>query len=270
MVLPEDIRRVRFRALCSVSGMKETAAQGLSMNAKIPYLIMETDGNKRFLLQDPTTLGRLPENDLPLADAGCSNHHAVLRREGGRWTLEDLGSTNGTWVNDQRLEQPHLLKNADRIQLGAQLLKVGGLESHCSKCGKELPLEAVFCPGCGLQLGKDTPPPTVMIAPPSLAPHAPPPLPPTIPTHPPPVPAAADQQKKRGCWLSCCLVSVILLLLAGMAAWFLWDRLFKYGPSSLLGKTLACRQLALFDSAPALAKRADRGYDPSRSCCARP
>ncbi len=218
------------------------------MNTEAPYLIVETDGNKRFLLQDPTTLGRLPENDLPFDDAGCSSRHAVLRREGGRWSLEDLGSTNGTWVNGQRLEQPHPLKEGDRIQVGAQVLKVGGLESHCPKCGKELPLAAVFCPSCGLQLGNTAPSTTVAMTLPSTVLKVPPPLPQPAPPPLPSVPAAPVKKKNSGCWLSCCLVSVVLLILAGIATWFFWDRFSGQGPTPLLGKTLEFRQTARFNT----------------------
>jgi cytochrome P450 / NADPH-cytochrome P450 reductase len=48
-------------------------------------------------------IGRDPESDIVIADARVSWHHAVLRPEGGRWVLEDLGSTNGTFAGDQRV-----------------------------------------------------------------------------------------------------------------------------------------------------------------------
>jgi len=230
------------------------------MSTEAPYLVLETDGQRRFPLQDPTTLGRLTENTLQLEDPGCSSRHAVIRRSDGRWVLEDLGSTNGTWVNGQQLQQPHPLQEGDRIQLGAQSLRVGGLQAQCRKCGRDLPPEASFCPGCGLPLQGSTPPPTVVMRPPSLAlppalPAPPPALPPPLPP-PPPLPVA-PAKKKRGCWLSCCLVSLVLLLLAGLAGWFLWDRFFGNSPSPLLGKALEFRQAARFDTPAALAEWAE-------------
>jgi type VI secretion system protein ImpC len=48
-------------------------------------------------------VGRVPTSDLRLDDARVSSEHAVLHHNGSRWEIRDLGSTNGTWVNRQRL-----------------------------------------------------------------------------------------------------------------------------------------------------------------------
>jgi hypothetical protein len=231
----------------------------MAMGAETPYLIVETEGNRRFPLLDPTTLGRLPENALPLDDPGCSSRHAVIRRSGGCWILEDLGSTNGTWINGQQLDRPHTLKEGDRVQLGAQVLRVGGLGAPCRKCGREIPPAAAFCPGCGLALQGSIPSPTLVMRPPSLPPALPPPLPPAAAPPPVPVPAvpAAPAKKKRGCWLSCCLMALVLLIVAGVGAWFLWQRFFGNHPSPILGKALEFRQAARFDTPGAMASWAE-------------
>jgi hypothetical protein len=48
-----------------------------------------------------------------------SRRHARVSRSGGRWQIEDVGSTNGTWVNDRRLERgrPHPIEPGDRVNL---------------------------------------------------------------------------------------------------------------------------------------------------------
>lgn len=162
----------------------------------MPYLIMETRGNTRFTLQDRTTLGRLPENALALDDPACSSRHAVIRREGGAWVLEDLGSTNGTWVDGQRIAGPCVLKEGDRIYMGAQVLRVEGLATQCQRCGKELRPGMAFCPGCGLPLKAQAPPAVPAAAPPPIPASVPPPVPmaatpplPARPAVPPPLPA---------------------------------------------------------------------------------
>jgi len=63
-------------------------------------------------------IGRGPTNDLALHDdSKVSRTHAELRNRDGQWILLDLGSSNGTKVNNRRIEQ-HSLRAGDRIQLG--------------------------------------------------------------------------------------------------------------------------------------------------------
>ncbi len=65
------------------------------------------------------TIGRGPENDVDLRDREISSKHARLSLDPkGHYVIEDVGSTNGTFVNDQRVER-QTLQNADRIRLGA-------------------------------------------------------------------------------------------------------------------------------------------------------
>lgn len=75
------------------------------------------------VLRGPSVLvGRDPEAHLrldPEADRGASKRHAELRWEEGAWTLRDLGSRNGTFVNDDRVEGPVRLAPGDVIRFGA-------------------------------------------------------------------------------------------------------------------------------------------------------
>ena len=70
------------------------------------------------------TLGRLPDNSICLTDGRLSRHHARIEfREGGFW-LSDLGSQNGTLVNDRPLTETHRLQAGDSIELGTTRLTV--------------------------------------------------------------------------------------------------------------------------------------------------
>lgn len=59
------------------------------------------EGERRFRLGLETRLGRAPQNDICIPDTGVSGFHARIVREGAAWIVEDCGSRNGTFVNDQ-------------------------------------------------------------------------------------------------------------------------------------------------------------------------
>ena len=69
-------------------------------------------------MHGPTlTIGRAPDNQVVLADQQASSHHARLVVEPDGVAIEDLGSTNGTFVNDQQTSR-QLLAQGDRIRIG--------------------------------------------------------------------------------------------------------------------------------------------------------
>jgi hypothetical protein len=68
--------------------------------------------------KEVTMLGRDVTNDIPLGDAEISRQHARLTRTPGGMVLEDLGSTNGTFVNGERLTSPRLLQPGDTLGFG--------------------------------------------------------------------------------------------------------------------------------------------------------
>ncbi len=84
----------------------------------ILYLERGPQPNLRFpLYQLQTTIGRNAGNDLVIVDPEVSRRHAhVLRRE-GQFTVEDLGSTNGTFVNGVRVSTETALRDGDTIDL---------------------------------------------------------------------------------------------------------------------------------------------------------
>lgn len=67
------------------------------------------------------TLGRDSSNEVVVNDPEVSRKHARLTFQGGTWVIEDLGSTNGTFVNEARLSGPHALRLGDVVGLGEKI-----------------------------------------------------------------------------------------------------------------------------------------------------
>ncbi|MEZ4744262.1 MAG: diguanylate cyclase [Bdellovibrionota bacterium] len=80
---------------------------------------------RRFLMEKPQfTIGRQERCDLILDSACVSRRHAqILRSDSREFTIIDLGSTNGTFVNFEKIKKKRVLKNGDMIRLGTMLIK---------------------------------------------------------------------------------------------------------------------------------------------------
>lgn len=77
---------------------------------------------KEIPLEGPQlTIGRKPENDLVIDNPAVSGHHARIVKEGSAFFIEDLNSTNGTFLNDAKV-QKQKLKNTDRVSVGKHSL----------------------------------------------------------------------------------------------------------------------------------------------------
>lgn len=81
-------------------------------------------GTVYALDSEQVTIGRDSSNEIPVNDAEVSRRHARLTFQGGKYVLEDMGSTNGTFVNGQRLTGPRVLKTGEVISLGEQIVFV--------------------------------------------------------------------------------------------------------------------------------------------------
>lgn len=80
---------------------------------------------KEHLPQPGTTIGR-EGCDINIADPEVSRRHATIRSEGGSVAIEDLGSTNGTFVNGERISGTRTLSEGDEVRFGMTVWKLQG------------------------------------------------------------------------------------------------------------------------------------------------
>jgi len=88
-----------------------------AITEQVPFLTDPT-GREHPLTGETTTIGRAVENDVVITSKRVSREHACVRRDGWRVMLEDLGSTNGTFLNDERVLTPRSLHDGDRVEIG--------------------------------------------------------------------------------------------------------------------------------------------------------
>jgi len=86
-------------------------------NPETPYL-RDLSKKEHLLEQTVTHLGRAVENEIVIVSKRASREHAHIRREGRKTFLDDLGSTNGTYLNGERVLGSVQLRDGDQIAIG--------------------------------------------------------------------------------------------------------------------------------------------------------
>ena len=81
-------------------------------------------GTKITLGEQPILIGRADDSTLVLTDDFASSRHARLTNRGGQWYVEDLGSTNGTYLDQQRVQGPMLVQPGQVIRIGQTALEL--------------------------------------------------------------------------------------------------------------------------------------------------
>jgi hypothetical protein len=92
-------------------------------------VVRGSDEGRRIVIENPIIVGRAPDTGLFLDDVTVSRHHCELTRGGdGSWSLRDLGSLNGTYVNRHRADSV-VLTGGDEVQVGKYrfLVQLSGL-----------------------------------------------------------------------------------------------------------------------------------------------
>ena len=79
---------------------------------------------RTYALGDEVTVGRAAGCQVTLDDSYASQLHARVFSREGTWYVEDLGSTNGTYLNRRRVAGPMVVKRRDRLQIGNTVLEM--------------------------------------------------------------------------------------------------------------------------------------------------
>lgn len=95
-----------------------TGIEGLPEGQALLVVKRGPNAGSRFLLdQGTTSAGRHPDSDIFLDDVTVSRRHAEFRNEGGTFTVVDVGSLNGSYVNREPVDSA-TLANGDEVQIG--------------------------------------------------------------------------------------------------------------------------------------------------------
>lgn len=123
-----ELRRGRFLRAARLGGTGSAERGGAPVarsSARLRVVEPREQRGQVIELTSELTLGRAPGCGVVLGDDGFASslHARVFPRDGEVW-VEDLGSTNGTFVNEERLDAPTRLRRGDRLRLGRTVLEV--------------------------------------------------------------------------------------------------------------------------------------------------
>ena len=92
------------------------------------HVLQGPDKGRTYQTPDePAVIGR-SSDQIHLSDHTASRRHAEIRPDNGSWLLVDLNSSNGTYLNGQRVVSPTVLRHGDQIKVGSTLLVFTGQE----------------------------------------------------------------------------------------------------------------------------------------------
>jgi pSer/pThr/pTyr-binding forkhead associated (FHA) protein len=109
--------KTRAPAKTTLTSSKASGAVVVTLHTTAGSRAVELDG-------DQITFGRKSDNTVTLTDDYASGHHCRLVRDGKSWRLEDVGSTNGTYVKGNRIAAPVRLKAGGRFTVGSTEIEI--------------------------------------------------------------------------------------------------------------------------------------------------
>jgi pSer/pThr/pTyr-binding forkhead associated (FHA) protein len=111
--IPETERHAWTVAVSAVTGQPEATL--IAEGVKTQQIVIEAPEQTHVFHTD-FTAGR--QGTLPIRDEHASSHHCLFQTAHGLWYVEDLGSTNGTFLNNRRIIAAQRLKKGDKVRIG--------------------------------------------------------------------------------------------------------------------------------------------------------
>ena len=106
--------------------------------AKLVLLSQGLIGRTHELKVDTTTIGRVDDNTYPIAEPSVSSHHCEILRKGSDVVVRDLNSTNGTFINGEKISES-VLKPGQILRLGQIEMRLETEEAAAPAAGKKAP-----------------------------------------------------------------------------------------------------------------------------------
>jgi hypothetical protein len=123
-VRPPAARGAAAQVLAAGAGRPAAEARGRAGRLHLKVIEPQEGYGQTFEVGEEVTLGRAPGCGVRVEDSYTSNLHARLFRRNGSLWVEDLGSTNGTWVNAERIGATSKLGKGDLLQVGGTVFEV--------------------------------------------------------------------------------------------------------------------------------------------------
>jgi pSer/pThr/pTyr-binding forkhead associated (FHA) protein len=107
----------------AVSAITDQGDVTVASGVRAQSLVIEAGDHTR-VFQTEFTVGR--QGTLAISDEHASSHHALFQPAHGLWYVEDLGSTNGTFLNGRRIFSSQRLKKGDKVRVGHTVIIIVG------------------------------------------------------------------------------------------------------------------------------------------------
>jgi len=105
---------------------RDRKAQAKAARSRPQLVVTEPadQAGRSYPLEGEVSIGRAAGCQITLDDTYSSQIHARVFTRDGQWLVEDLGSTNGTWLNRHKVSGPMVLQRGDRLQIGNTVMEL--------------------------------------------------------------------------------------------------------------------------------------------------